>query len=164
MPTPSTDYEILTPSAGIGVQGAGVTAAGLGEETITEPPPDPSLLGTRFLDPRTRDYSVDASTGQFAQTPPRRQQVLLAVMTEYGSATAAGTFGLKRPRTMRASFVADTQGFVRMALAHLTNENAPQIRIDDILVEKLSTGRALVTISFVDLIDGLPDQAQTTLG
>jgi len=150
-----TEYVIETPSRGFGRQACGISAAGSGEPATIQEVADPSR-GTRYLNPATGDYENDGDTGQLKQMPGTRQRVLLAIKTIRGSATANPRFGKLSPTKMGAQFEAEEEAAVRSALAHLTREDAPVIRIDDIRVTRIATGRSLTVLSYTDLTTGLP--------
>lgn len=149
---------IETEEQGAGTMAAGIGPGGLLVTATVAASPDKSA-GSRFLNPRTRDYEVDSTSGQFAQMPPTRQRVLLALMTRKGSATAWPTFGLRVPDKIRSTFAAEMQANTREALSHLTREDAPVIVIDAITVEIPSPGRAILTVSYTDLLTGESDEA-----
>ncbi len=153
------DYVIARPSAGIGMQAAGTSLAGLGVPATIVAVPEPST-GSRYLNPVTRDWEVDPATSQMAQMPSVRQRVLIALLTDRGSATASPGLGVRYPDKIGKAFEAEVRHSVRSALAHLTLEDDPVIRIDQIKVERLWTGRILVTLTFTDLETGAPDQVQ----
>lgn len=144
-------------------QGAGTMAAGTGPGGLLVPATvaaSPSKsAGSRFLNPITRDYELDQSTNQFAQMPPTRQRVLLALMTKKGSATANPEFGLAVPDKIRSTFAAEVNVSARAALGHLTREDAPVISIDAITVDVPSPGRAILTVSYTDISTGESDEA-----
>lgn len=134
---------------------AGTGPAGLGTPALVADAPA-DKAGSRYLNPITKDYQLSA--GQFAQMPPVRQQVLLALTTARGSSTAQPAFGIRSPRKVGGRFVAEMRVAVRAALAHLTTESRPRIRIERIDVEKVSTGHVRTTVSYVDLTTGRPDE------
>lgn len=130
---------------------AGLGPFGLGT------PPDPGesptgTAGSRFINPATRDYEVDAATSQFKQMPTVRQRVMLAIATELDSSGVAG-FGKKRPRKMGSSFESEERALVSAALRQMI-EVEKVVRLDGVTVERGSLGRARTTISFTDLTTG----------
>lgn len=155
---PLTDaryYTTLKTSRGYGIQGAGVTAAGIGEPATIVDNPEPSD-GSMYINPYTKDYELDASTGQLAQMPPVRQMVLLALSTIKGTATALPWLGISYPSKITQSFESECIASVNAALSHLTREDDPQITIDRVSVEVASgiQGRAKITVSYTDLTTG----------
>lgn len=135
---------------------AGTGPAGLSTPAEVAVSPLPSA-GSRYINPSSGDYQIDAATGQFAQMPPTRQRVLLALKTVFGSSTAAPDFGLRAPRKIGRNYVAQTKQEVRAALRHLTLENAPVILITAIDVVRIGSSRVVATVSYVDLKTGQPD-------
>jgi hypothetical protein len=149
---------IETEGLGFGMMSAGTAPAGLGTPATVAVSPAVSA-GSRYINPVTRDYQIAYDTGQQAQMPPARQRVLLALTTLKGSSTAAPLFGLEAPRKMGNRFVASMQGAVRAALAHLTLADSPVIKIQRIDVRVPQGGRAITTVSYVDLSTGANDSA-----
>lgn len=142
--------------AGFGGAPAGSFPAGMG--SVPEPQDAPTGHGgSRFLNAVTRDYEIDATTGQFKQMPPTRQRVTLAVATELDSSGLVG-FGIKPPRKMGDSFESEMRAAVARALRHMTDVDKT-LRLNGVKVERGNLGRARVTIAFTDLVTGERDQA-----
>jgi hypothetical protein len=141
--------------AGFGLMPMGTGPVGLGTPVSgTAPPEGPA--GVRWLNPATKDYEQDPTTGQLKQMPKVRQQVLLAVTTLLGSATTLGTFGIRVPRKMGDRFQAEATNSVRLALRHLTDTQRV-IRLDSVTAVHGRGGRAQITINWTDLLTGKPD-------
>ena len=134
---------------------AAMTPFGLGTPIPTGDPPD-GASGTRYLNPATRDYQVDTTTGQLAQMPSIRQRVLLALLTVRGSSTASPGFGIVAPRKMGEQFDVEMKQAVRSALKQLTDVEKV-VRIDGIIVERGARSRSRTTVIFTDLITGEGD-------
>lgn len=144
--------------AGFGSMPAGSSPFGLGTPAAAVEPPDgPS--GSRYLNPITRDYEVDATTGHFKQMPGTRQRVLIALLTLRNSSGLAG-FGVRMPTRMGDAFETQSKQAVRQALQHMT-EVEKSMRIDDIVVERGIGGRSRVTVVFTDLVTGDQDRVRT---
>lgn len=146
---------------GFGIDSFGLGPFGLGTPA-TAPDPPSGQAGSRYLNPQTKDYELDATTGQLAQMPATRQRVLLALMTKLKSATTAQKFGASMPTKMGTTFEAEVQQAVRLALFHLT-DTEPVIRIDGILVERGRGSRARVTVSYTDIVNGESDNVEAPL-
>ena len=157
-----SDPPLPTEASGYGDQPFGSSPYGIGTPATAKDEPAASA-GSRYLNPDTRDYQIDPNTDQVAQMPPTRQRVLLAVMTLLSSSTAIPGLGLRAPRKIGINYVAQTKASIRAALAHLTIEDAPVIQIERIDVVKCGVGRILVTISYIDLLTGLPDTTETII-
>jgi len=141
---------------GFGLLEFGLGAFGL--ETPDEAPEPPTgQPGSRYINPATGDYEIDATTGQLKQMPRTRQRVLLALITLRKSASMVPGFGNSLPNKMGTAFEVQVRQAVRLALKHLT-ETEEAIRIDSILVERGANSRARVTVSYTDLETNLPDQ------
>lgn len=139
---------------GFGVQPLGTSPFGVGTPaSAVEPPNGPS--GSRYIDPITRDYSVDPTTRQFKQMPGTRQRVLLAVLTQRDSSGIPG-FGTSMPPRMGDDFESRIRSEINRALRHMT-ELEKSLLLTDIKVERGVGGRARITISFRDLVDGTND-------
>lgn len=142
--------------AGFGDAPAGIFPAGLG--TVGDPAEKPTgTPGARFINPVTRDYERDETTGQFKQMPSTRQRVMLAVATEFDSSGVRG-FGVRMPRKMGITFEADARSAISSALRHMT-EVEKSIRLNRVLVERGEFGRARFTIDYTDLVTGERDRA-----
>lgn len=152
------DPAVETAALGAGVMPFGTGPAGGATVATAAASPDVSA-GSRYLDPITKDYQIASTTAQQAQMPPTRQRVLLALTTLKGSATASRNFGLQAPRKMGTRFDQEMKAATRAALRHLTNENQPVIVIQRIDVHVPRGGRAVVTVSYLDVSTGQPDQA-----
>ncbi len=144
------ELPIETPVLGFGECAFGTSPLGLGTPGLPGSAPAASN-GSRFLNPKTRDWEIDPATSQLAQMPATRQRVLLALLTVRGSATSAPGFGFKAPSKIGTLFEAQTRNAARTALAHLTNEESPAIEIESITVQRIATGRVLLTVTYVDL-------------
>jgi len=120
-------------------------------------PPD-GPAGSRYLNPITRDYEVDETTGHFKQMPGTRQRVLLAVMTIRDSSGLPG-FGVRMPKRMGDAFERQAENAVRQALRHMTDVEKCLL-INSITVERGMGGRARVTIAFTDLVTGDQDRVR----
>jgi hypothetical protein len=136
--------------------GFGTGPMGLGTPVSASAPPE-GPAGSRFIDPATKDYAKDTTTGQLKQMPKVRQQVLLAVTTLLGSASTLAKFGIRMPRKMGDRFQAEMTNSVRAALRHLT-DTQKVIRLDSVTAVHGRGGRGLTTISWTDLTTGKSDQ------
>lgn len=141
--------------AGFGTMPAGFGPFGLGT------PPAPAEAptgggGTRFIDPATKDYTIDSSTGQYGQAPSSRQRVVLALTTLFESSGVPG-FGIKLPKRMGDTFEAECKSAVASALRLMT-EIEKSIRVDAVTVERGRGGRARVTVAWTDLLTGQRDR------
>lgn len=143
--------------SGFGLSSAGTMAFGLG---TPDTPPDPATgpVGSRWINPATKDYEIDPGTGNLKQMPGVRQQVLLAVSTIQGSATSVPRFGVSMPNKMNQQFESAAKNACRLALRHLTDVDPPTIRIDNITVTKGRNSRAEILIDYTDLTTDEPDQ------
>lgn len=142
---------------GFGLSSFGLSPYGTGTPE-TSAVPASGAAGSRYINPATRDYQQDPTTGQLAQMPSTRQRVLLALLTVQGSSSVYGRFGIKLPRKMGTSFEVEMRFAVRAALRHLTDAEKV-IRIDSITVERGAGSRSRTTVSYTDLATGETDQA-----
>ena len=83
------------------------------------------------MNPATGDYEQDLVTGQFAQMPPLRQRVVLALRTLLRSSAAVPTMGVELPRKMGTTYAAEVRNAVLVALRQLV-EVEKVMRIDGI--------------------------------
>ena len=123
------------------------------------PVPPGGEWGSRYIDPRTRDYAVDQSTGQFQQMPAVRQRFLLRLTTLYGSSSVRPTDGVKLPRKFDEASRRNVDDAVRLAMRHETDIEKVA-RIDSVTLARNpdNHGLADIVVSFVDLTTGADDQ------
>ncbi len=121
------------------------------------PPPPTGNVGSRWIDPATRDYSINESTKNLKQMPAVRQQVLLALMTIKKSAATVPRFGASFPSKMNETFEIESKNSCRIALAHLTESDPPTIRIEKIDIVKGRNSRAEGTLTYTDISTGERD-------
>lgn len=105
---------------------------------------------SRYIDPGSGDYVIDASIGQFGSMPSLRQRVLLVMNTELGSALAVPDLGIPRPKKIDETYIATTRAAVRRAFYRLTDVERA-MRIQSIDIEKRTNGRVQVTLVYRDL-------------
>lgn len=129
---------------------------GIGTTMPTSAAPPDGDSGTRYINPGSRDYERDTTTGHLAQMPSKRQRVLLALLTVRGSVSVDPLRGVVLPRKMTPTFVEDMRQSVRSALHYMTDVER-SITVDSIDVLKGARGRAQVTVSFTDLETGEQD-------
>lgn len=141
--------------AGFGTSPGGTAPFGIGTPSVGAAPPS-GPAGCRYLNPATRDYEVDSSTGQFAQMPAVRQRVMLCVLTAKNSSSVPG-FGVRIPPLMNETFESEVRAEITRELRQLT-EVERVCRLDGVFVVKGRSGRARVTVSFIDLTTGTADQ------
>ncbi len=143
--------------AGFGTAPGGSSPFGIATPAAAVAPPD-GPAGSRFINPISRDYEVDDTTGHFKQMPGTRQRVLLAVMTIRDSSGLPG-FGVRMPTRMGDAFERQGENAVRQALFHMTDVEK-SLLINSIKVERGLGGRARITISFTDLVTGDQDRVR----
>lgn len=144
--------------AGFGVYPAGLAPFGL-NTPIPVNAPATGAAGSRFINPATKDYQQDPTTGQLAQMPAVRQRVLLALLTLVNSSSVNPAFGVRLPRKMGTFFESEMRLAIRAALKQLTDVEKI-VRIDGISVERGTGGRSRTTVSYTDLTTGQPDQVE----
>ena len=133
-----------------------------GLPAIVEGDPAPTGLSPlcRFIDSGKKDYTINSATGHFTSMPVVRQRVLLIMLTVLKSSSVLRGMGIEMPRKMNDGFEAIAQQRVRAAYRQMT-EVEKVMFIDDIIVAKLSTGRASITLVYTDLTTGKPDVVST---
>tara|TARA_R100001163_G_scaffold65402_1_gene62450 strand:+ start:340 stop:786 length:447 start_codon:yes stop_codon:yes gene_type:complete len=105
---------------------------------------------SRYIDPNTGDYEVYSKTGALAQMPGVRQRVLLIAKTLRGSSSVLPNMGIKLPGKIDEAFVSTVRNSIKEAFREMTDVEK-SLRIDGILVNKLTTGRISVVIAYTDL-------------
>lgn len=138
--------------AGLGSASFGAFPFGLGTPVEAAIPPT-GFPGSRYINPGSGDYEVDADSGQLAQMPGTRQRVLLALKTLKGSSSVLPEFGILLPRKIDQAIDLRVRDAVRVALSHLTDVDKV-IRIESVLVSRRTTGRLAVTLAYTDLSTG----------
>jgi hypothetical protein len=129
---------------------------GLGVD-LTDSAPPTGAAGCRYINPATKDFEQDPDTGQLKQMPARRQQVLVALTTAFGTASSQGGFGYRAPKKMGDQYANEVLVRVRTALRHLTDQQKV-IRLDGVKTEKGMGGRSRITVSFTDISTGKADE------
>jgi hypothetical protein len=142
--------------SGFGIYSAGFGAFGLSTPAVA-PAPATGPVGSRWINPATKDYELNPQTKNLKQMPLTRQRVLLALLTIQGSSTTASRFGVSLPTKMGNTFEIECKNATRAALSHLTSGNSPDIVIDRIDVERGKSGRAQITVTYTDLNTGEQD-------
>ena len=125
---------------------------GFGTPAVGEAPPT-GAAGSRYINPQSRDYEIDAVTKQQAQMPGLRQRVLLAVTTVLASSTAVPGMGVNLPKKMGTSYEAQVRNAVLMSLRQMIDVEKV-LRVDAIIVKRTGSGRSQITISYTDLATG----------
>lgn len=110
---------------------------------------------SRYIDPGTGDYIIDADVGQFGSMPSLRQRVLLVMATALGSSTALPDLGIPRPRKIDESYIVTTRAAVRKAFYRMTDVERV-MQIQEILIDKQSAGRVQITLVYRDLTTRTP--------
>lgn len=145
--------------AGFGTFSFGLGAFGLGTPIEAADPPSGDI-GSRYINPISKNYEIDGVTRQLKQMPKNMQRVLLALSTLKASSTAVPGFGVVFPRKMGTAFEKTTEQAIRLALIHLTDVEQA-ILIQAIIVERGRNSRAQATIVYEDLETGEKDQRVT---
>jgi len=115
---------------------------------------------SRWINPGTGDFEQDPKTLQLKGMPPVRQRVQLIMRTIRGSSTVLPKLGIELPDRMDQTFEYTVRRNVRAAYHQLTHVERV-IRIDQLLVGRLSTGRATVLMVYTDLTTGLADRVSS---
>lgn len=144
--------------AGFGISPVANGPFGIGTPAEA-PDPITGPVGVRWINPATRDYEVDGSTGNLKQMPAIRQQVMLAISTIKGTAVPNPRFGVTLPNKMTETFESECKNACRAALHHLTATDPPLININKIIVTRGKNSRAEIIIDYTDLSTGERDSA-----
>jgi phage baseplate assembly protein W len=133
--------------AGLGLDPAGLFAAGFLLPGTAVAPPDPPDEA-RFIDYLTGDYRVRAD-GELERMPITRQRVYLSLATALGSSTALPTFGVKLPGVITEKDEAAVTSAVRTALAPLIADGS--ISLKSVTVDSSDViGRSGITVEYED--------------
>lgn len=130
-----------TPYRGFGLAPFGLSPYGYGSPALANPniglifkKQDNSIGSSRLIDPATRDYKVDPTTGRMLGMDDMQQMVYLALVTVKGSSTVAllgQSFTSIKIITQNIEAQIDNE--VRRALEKLTQKKL--ITIDNVFVE-----------------------------
>ncbi len=123
------------------------------------PAPATGDVGSRWINPQTKDYEINQSTGNLKQMPSVRQQIMLALSTIQGSAAMTPRFGVAMPNKMNNAFENAAKNACRIALSHLTDGDFPIIRIDNLVVTRGRNSRVEILVDYTDLSTGERDKA-----
>lgn len=137
----------------------GAYPLGYGEPAEAPMPPEPTKF-SRYINPGTKSFQIDAETRGLAQMPGTRQRVLIALSAARGSSTVRRELGLRFGGKIGENFVNEMQGEVRHALRFLLAERA--LRLERVEVEKRSVGRLRIIVTYTDLATGETGQQVTT--
>lgn len=138
--------------------GTGPLSLGAPLEVATIPTGTGSL--SRWINPGSGDYEQDEATLQLKSMPPVRQRVVLIMRTLRGSSTVLPNLGVEKPDRMDETFERVMAQNVRDAYYQLTHVEKV-IRIERVMVGRVSTGRADVLMAYTDLTTGEPDVVST---
>ena len=128
----------------------GSTPFGFGTPVAAPLPPTQGPALSRYIDPGSGEFYIDPFVGQFGAMPSVRQRVLLVLNTEFGSSTALPELGIQRPKKIDENFNTAMKAAVQKAFYTLTDiERVMQIQ--DILINKQSSGRVAITVVYRDL-------------
>ena len=134
---------------GIGHQPLGLSLAGLGGiEDADELPTQTS--GARFIGP-DGDRMIDPATGDFARMSDVQQRVLIALVTQLGSATVDFNMGTTRQTKMDDTFEARETNSALAALRSLIDNK--EIEVISVVVTR-DGGRATRAVTFRNLSNG----------
>lgn len=125
------------------------------------PPPVPSDLTALYIDPRTRDHVLQGD-GELARMPTVRQQMLVALMTVVESMSTDLRFGIDLPETIDETFPRRMRNAVELACQHITRPKRARVTSVETDIDSVP-GRAIPTVSFIDLTTGQPDQISPPL-
>lgn len=143
---------------GLGTGPMGLFPLGFG---VGDPAPAPPTgnWGSRYINPSTGDYEQDPATGQLKQMPGVRQRFLIRLKTKRGSSSVQPTLGVDLPKKIDASYVRRIDNAVRVAMRQETDvEKVARITAVIPTRDPGNAGRVNVTVQFIDLTTGLPDQ------
>lgn len=131
------------------------TLTPFGSGTPSGGPAPPTKLADRaaYLDPRTRDYVVDAE-GELARMPTVRQQMLLAVTTRKGSSSVDPGAGIELPKKIDDNIDTVMRQAIERACAHITS--AGRAVITEVKTTRTQLGVKTI-IAYNDLTLGKTD-------
>lgn len=146
--------------SGAGTQPAGSSPFGIGEPDTAEFSPGGAIYvntatglseGARYIDPATRQYVYDATTGRSVGMPATQQRVMLACMTALGT-SAQTTLGhrLATVQTMGDDYEKRVTSILTAALQPLIDEGAIALNGIDVLRADARNGSRNI-VHFTDL-------------
>lgn len=140
---------------GLGLAPCGQFALGFGQDEEVQGPPEDPIEGATFINPRTRDYEVNAD-GSFQRMPVTRHRVLMLLMTKLDSSVrvdSSGPVGLELPEKIGPSFRQEADQAVRRCLEPLAGD----IRIDAVETVVKPSGKVDILVTYQDLTTGNSD-------
>lgn len=140
----------------------GSTPFGLGTPVAAPVPPADPPSFSRYINPGTRSFEIDTSTGHFKSMPALRQRALIILMTVHGSSSVLRELGVRRVDKVSPDSLARLRTNVRDALAQLTTVERV-MRIDGLVVDEVSPGRVMVLLSYTDLTTGRRDSVSAPI-
>ena len=131
----------ITPYKGFGVAPFGTSPFGYGNPALADPnvgkvfkKTDSSVGNNRFIDPSTRDYSIDVDTGRIVGQDAMQQMVYLALVTVRGSSAVTDLGqGFTSIKQINQNVEAQITNEVNTALQILTRNK--QIFLNDVFVQ-----------------------------
>lgn len=133
---------------GFGLSPMGLFAYGSGTPLPADQLSD-NVTNARYISVNNGDF-LALDDGSLADMPPIRQRVILALATEKGSAAGLEWLGITLPKKIDAAFETAARNAVRLALYQLL-EVEKVIRLDAVIVEKLTQGRVVLNVSYTQL-------------
>jgi len=142
---------------GAGGSAAGVTNGGFGVNFhapipaphLFDDPFSPSHLDGRRIDPVTRDYTINPSTGSIYGMTAAQQLVELAFTTVLGSSAVSGLGNdILSIQKITDSFANDVTQKIRTALSDLVNRNV--ITLISVTVDRVRTNGGYFVTRWID--------------
>lgn len=113
--------------------------------------PNGLIQTARLINPATGDYQVD-ETGHFVGMNQINQDVQLALLTTFGSASTAIGNTLKSIRLITPNLQQQVQIAVKTCLANLINSK--KITLGTVVVKNLGNGNVSLYVPFTNLTTG----------
>lgn len=136
------------------------TVAQDGGGSVAVNPYSGEVEGSRRIDPRTKDYVIDSTTGRILGMTNTQQLVLMAINTEKGSsAMQALGHELRTIDRITTNFERRVDTVLRAAVSHLVRAELIEVQGTEVVV--LGPGRAFARLLWRDTESGVEDSTDT---
>lgn len=113
------------------------------------------------IDPITRDFVVDSTTGSESSMPATDQRVYLCLATLKGTRTSYESEGLATPQAINGDMTNQVQELVRLAMAPVLNDGSATL--DTVIVES-DNNRLFAAVTWTDVATGIQQPTRQQIG
>jgi hypothetical protein len=132
------------------------------DTTDLQNPNNGQIERARYINPTTGDYEVDTN-GHFYGMDFIQQEVMLALLTTFGSASSNIGNNLSQIKLITPTVQTQVQSAVQSALANLLNNNQISLAAP-VKIFKQPNGRLSVFVNWINLTTNTTHQSNVPLG